>query len=322
MTAAAFWDALDTTPLLEKVKRDRWGRPLIIPPDGGKPKGYTRCTTFAGVLEDQYNLTKWKQRQTAVGVAGRPDLILSVNAHRDDKEALDGLVEDAMTAAKAHAAADIGTAIHKLSEFVDRGEPLPPIPAEYVADLLAYREAMSRFEILGIERFTVLDELKIGGTHDRTVGYEGGRYVFDLKTGDIKWGALKIAIQLAVYAHSKLYDINTGERAPLDVDQDRAIVGHLPAGTGQMTLHWVDISAGWEAVQTVLDTKRWRARKDLFEAWPAAEPNLAALITGAPDRATLDALWARHAARWTDDLTALAAGRVAQLTDGRTAAHV
>ena len=314
------WGSVDTTPLLEKVPRDRWGRPLITPPGGGKPVGYTRCTTFAGVLEDQYNLTAWKQRMTAIGVASRPDLILSVNAHRDDKDALNGYVRDAMDAAKAGAAASIGTSLHKLTEYIDRGQPLPPVPDEYAADLLAYREAMTRLDILGIERFTVLDDLRIGGTHDRTVGYDGGRYIFDLKTGSIDWGALKIAIQLAIYAHSDLYDINTGERAPLDVDQDRAIVGHLPAGQGRMTLHWVDISAGWEAVQTVLDVKRWRARKNLFQQWPPAAPDLPALIAGAPDRATLQALWARNADIWTDDLTALAADRIAAL--GRTTANV
>jgi hypothetical protein len=321
MTAAFDWDSVDTRPLLEKVPRDRWGRPLITPAGGGKPIGYTRCTTFAGILEDQYNLTLWKQRMTAIGVASRPDLILSVNAHRDDKEALNGYVRDAMDAAKAGAAASIGTALHKLTEYVDRCQPLPPVPAEYVNDLLAYREAMTRLEILGIERFTVLDQLKIGGTHDRTVRFEGRNYISDLKTGDVKWGDLKIAIQLAIYSRSQLYDINTGERSELDVDQDRAIVIHLPAGQGQATLHWVDIAAGWEAVQTVLDVKRWRARKGLFEEWPHVEPDLAALIAAAPDWDTLRALWTRHTAAWTDELTALATGRIAEIT-GRTTANV
>lgn len=315
MTTAFDWDTFDTRTLLDKVERDRWGRPLIIPPDGGKPRGYTRCTTFAGILEDQYGLTKWKQRQTAIGVASRSDLILSINAHADDKAAMDGFVEDAMVAAKAGAAASIGTAIHKLSEYVDKGLPLPPVPAEYSGDLLAYREAMSNLDILGIERFTVEDELKVGGTHDRTVGYQGGRYIFDLKTGSIDLGALKIAIQLAIYAHSKLYDINTGERAELDVDQERAIVGHLPAGSGQMSLYWVNIAAGWEAVQTVLDVKKWRARKNLFKAWPTTTPDLAKLIAAAPDRATLQALWSRNAGAWTDELTAQASARIAQIGD-------
>jgi hypothetical protein len=319
MTATFDWDAIDTRPLMEKIERDRLGRPLIIPPDGGKRVAYTRCTTFAGVIEDQYNLTRWKQRMTAIGVAARPDLILAINAHRDDKKALDGYVQDAMAEAKSDAAASIGTSLHKLTEYIDKGQPLPPVPAEYVGDLVAYREQIARLEILGIERFTVLDDLKIGGTHDRTVGFEGGRYIFDLKTGDVEWGDLKIAIQLAIYSRSQLYDINTGARAPLDVDQDRAIVMHMPAGQGVATLHWVDIAAGWDAVQTVLDVKRQRARKRIFQAWPAATPDLPTIIAAVPDPATLRALWARHAAAWTPELTALASARIAQLTAGDAA---
>jgi hypothetical protein len=88
-------------------------------------------------------------------------------------------------------------------------------------------------EILGVERFTVLDDLKIGGTHDRTVRYQGRQYISDLMTGSIEYGALKIAMQLAVYSRSVLYDHRTFERTPLDVDQERALVIHLPAGPGR-----------------------------------------------------------------------------------------
>jgi hypothetical protein len=331
------WAAFDT-PLMEKVDRDHLGRPLIVPPEGGRAVPYTRCTTFAGTIEDEYGLTRWKQRMTAIGVAARPDLILSVNAHRDDKQALDGFVRDAMDAAKAGVAASIGTSLHKLTEYIDRGEPLPPVPAEYVGDLLAYREAMAPLKVTGIERFTVLDDLRIGGTHDRTAEFEGRTYIDDLKTGSIDYAELKIAIQLAIYSRSVVYvapgpakdaagewieytaEQAAAARTPLGVDQDRAIVCHLPAGTGTGSLHWVDIAAGWEAVRTVLDVKRWRSHKRFFEQWPAAEPDLAALVAAAPDPATLRALWERHAAAWTDDLTDLAKTRIAAL--GRTTANV
>lgn len=334
------WASLDTRTLMEKVDRDHLGRPLIVPPEGGRAVPYTRCTTFAGTIEDEYGLTRWKQRMTAIGVASRPDLMLSVNAHRDDKKALDGFVRDAMDAAKAGVAASIGTSLHKLTEYVDRNEPLPPVPDEYVADLLAYREAMARLKVTGIERFTVLDDLRIGGTHDRTAEYEGRRYIEDLKTGAVEYDRLKISIQLAVYSRSVVYtppgpakdaddkwieytaEQAAAARTPLGVDQDRAIVVHLPAGQGHAGLYWVDIAAGWEAVETVRDVKRWRARKDLFEAWPDAAPDLAALIAGAPDRATIEAIWARHVAAWTDDLTDLAKTRITAITAGRDTANV
>ena len=131
--------------------------------------------------------------------------------------------------------------------------------------------------MLHVEQFTVLDELKIGGTPDRVVEYDGQRYIADVKTGSIEYGAGAIAMQLAVYAHSRLYNLRTGERTPLDVHQDRAVVIHLPAGTGTCTLHWVDITAGWEAVQHATWVRAWRARRNLIAPTdtPAAVSNLA-----------------------------------------------
>ena len=54
-------------------KRDRWGRPLIVPPDGGKAVPYTRCTTIADTLDERRALEAWMQRQVAVGLAMRPE---------------------------------------------------------------------------------------------------------------------------------------------------------------------------------------------------------------------------------------------------------
>ena len=35
----------------ETIERDKWDRPLITPPDGGKPVGYTRASTLAKALD-------------------------------------------------------------------------------------------------------------------------------------------------------------------------------------------------------------------------------------------------------------------------------
>src|SRR5689334_2925212 len=70
-----------TTPA-PQVPRDRWQRPLVVPPKGGKPVAYTRCTTFVGCLEDTFNLSRWQQRMVALGLNDRPDLLLAVAAHR------------------------------------------------------------------------------------------------------------------------------------------------------------------------------------------------------------------------------------------------
>jgi PD-(D/E)XK nuclease superfamily len=245
------------------IPRDSYGRPLVTPPGGGRPVAYTRCTTYVGVLEDTYNLSRWQQRMVALGLAGRPDLLLAVTAHGDDRDELNRICADAQEAAAAHAAATTGTALHALTERIDRGQSVGVIPDAYRADLAAYKKTTAELTPVHIEAFTVLDELRVGGTPDRIVEYDGHRYIADVKTGSIEYGMGKIAMQLAVYSRSVLYDHTTGDRTPLDVDLSNAIVVHLPAGEGQCQLHWINIAAGWEAVQLATQVRAWRSRRNL-----------------------------------------------------------
>lgn len=310
---------------IHEVPRDRWGRPLIKPVGGGKPKAYTRATTYVGCLEDTFNLAKWQQRMVALGLAARPDLLLAVSAHSDDKRRLNDICDEAREAAAASSAATTGTALHRLAERLDRGEKLD-IPAAAKADLDAYRKATDGIEWLHIEQITVQDDLSVAGTPDRIGALGGGlAQVYDLKTGSIEWGLGKIAMQLALYAHSALYDIATGQRTPLDVDLERAVIIHLPAGSGTCQLVEVDIAAGWEAVQLATQVRAWRARKDLSRplaeatsniATPNPAPQVDALtvaISQADSADALTALWREHQAAWTDAHTVLAGVRKRQI---------
>lgn len=240
------------------ISRDRWNRPLIIPPDGGKPVPHARWSSYGDVLEDRYNLEKWKVRTAATGLADRPDLLLSVAAHRHDKRKLDSLCDEAIEAAKGSSKATIGTALHALTEAVDRGEALPNLPASAVADLDAYVAATEGLQVVAIEQFVVCDDPQAAGTFDRIVELDGVRYVADVKTGDVKWGIGKIAVQLAGYARSQGYDPASGVRTDLDVDRDRALVVHLPQGEATCTLLWVDIAAGWTGVRMSQQVREWR----------------------------------------------------------------
>jgi hypothetical protein len=241
-----------------EVARDRWGKPLIIPPDGGKPKAYARWSSYGDVLEDRYNLEKWKVRTAATGLAERPDLLLSVAAHRGDKRQLDRLCDQAIEAAKGSSAATTGTALHKLTEAVDAGETLPTLPPSAAADLDAYKAATAHLDVVAVERFVVHDGVEAAGTFDRIVEVDGTRVVADIKTGDVKWGIGKIAVQLAGYARSVGYDPADGSRTPLDVDLERALVIHLPQGQAVCTLLWVDIVEGWRGVEYARQVRAWR----------------------------------------------------------------
>ena len=116
---------------------------------------------------------------------------------------------------------------------------------------------------LFIEQFCVLDKYKIAGTPDRIVEYKGERFIADIKTGRIDHPN-NIAIQLAIYANGNPYDIATGRRGTWgDVNKDKAIIIHLPAGTGLCKLVWIDIAEGWKGVQFAMKVRQWRDKKGL-----------------------------------------------------------
>ena len=130
------------------IPRDRWSRPLITPADGGKPVPYTRMSTLAKALDDKSALTKWKQRQTIIGLAARPDLVQVAQTVKGDDRKLDEIAETAMVAAESERAANLGTALHSLSEQVDAGADIDTLPEWARADMAAYKAALTGIEIL------------------------------------------------------------------------------------------------------------------------------------------------------------------------------
>lgn len=258
-----------TTPAfatLAQVDRDRWGRPLIKQPDG-KAIGYQRCTTFVSCIEDNSNIVKWKLRMVMEGLRLRPDLALRA-AGNDDKKDLNWIADEAMNAAGAHKKADTGTLVHSYTEAFDRGETVTVKP-EHKADLQAYAMATRNHEMLAVETFVVLDDYRVGGTFDRLVRHPTlGVVIGDVKTGDVDWGQLKMAMQLAVYAHGETYDPVTGHRGPLspmgDVNRQKGIIYHLPAGKGICTPYVIDLQLGWEAVGVAVDIHRLRKEKKIM----------------------------------------------------------
>lgn len=246
-----------------EIQRDRYGRPLVVPPRGKKPVAYTRATTIANSLDDPQALTAWKMRMAALGLTARPDLLLAISAAQDDKMAINAYIEQAMEVAGAKSAANIGTALHALTEKLDLGEDLGVVPDQWLPDIRAYESATSGLEKLNIEQFCVLDKYKIAGTPDRIVRYKGELFIADIKTGRIDHPN-NIAIQLAIYAHGLPYDIATATRGVWgDVNQEKAIIIHLPAGTGMCRLHFINIDEGWKGLQFAMKVRKWRDKKGL-----------------------------------------------------------
>src|SRR5574343_431561 len=269
------------TPL--DFRRDRWGRAIIQ----GKP--YGRPSRPAKVIEDQYGLELWARRNVAYGLAHDPSLVARVLAlpskydewSKDDKAAANKIVTDAQAVAKAHKAADIGTALHRITERIDAGETVDA--GIYQADIDAYRQAMAPLAISHVECRMVCHELELAGTADRLVHHDGHHYIADVKTGaDLSYAGLGYATQLAVYAHSVLWDLESDQAMETPpINTDRALIIHLPAGQGRCELQWVDIAQGWEIAHLATPATFTTPPPDI-DAGPTAD-DVKARLASLPD---------------------------------------
>ena len=294
-SSAAQWENAE-------IPRDRWGRPMVMPPKGTKRVAYRRATTFVGCLDDTNGLMKWMSRQVAYGMGQRKDLVLAAAAADPaDKKKIGEIAEKASEHAKGVAgdAAETGTALHSLTERIDRGLPLGVVPQEYQADIEAYRKATESITFAGIETFRVHDEWKVAGTADRIGIIHGRPMIMDIKTGSIDYPH-KMAMQLAMYARSVAYDIATDKRTPdpEPIDLNRGVIIHLPAGQGRCDLYEIDIARGWGACLIAKQVWDWRGRKDLTTLIdptqePAGPATWESLIAGADSVDRLREIWKR-----------------------------
>lgn len=259
------------------INRDRWGRPLIIPPDGGKPKGYTRVSTLAKALDDGTGLTFWKQAMTAIGIGKDRTLQMRVasllakggDTYKEQKGPLREICAQALTLAGSSKAAGAGTAIHEFTEVIDDGIRPEFVPPELLPILKAYDRETVGLKVVDKEVFVVVDELQAAGSLDRLYQFKmpDGRVV----VGDIKTGAsepqypLGVTTQCAIYAHGKRYNPATGERAPLhpDLDPTIGLLVHLPLepdanGKHRCDVYELDLEHGWHAANLALDVRNTR----------------------------------------------------------------
>lgn len=251
-----------------KIPRDRWDRPMIWLPDGSKRVAYARASSYGGQLEDKSALEKWGKRQMLRGAAINPSIIERVpqgparerggEVGYQDKKTLDRLVEQADEAVGSQDKAALGTAIHYGTEVVDLGGSLadltPLVRNRADAYYRACREA--GLVMTSVEQFGVEDVNQVAGTWDRLgyVPFWPGKIqrVLDVKTsGSMDFAGIGFAVQLAEYTRMKRYDPETGERVPHEtMDLDNAIIIHVDREMdGPVTLHKVDVAAGWRYSQ-------------------------------------------------------------------------
>lgn len=304
------------------VPRDRWGRYLLpsLPKTtakGGfgaaskKTAGWTRATTFAKSIADTFALNRWGERMAIKGITMREELYaLAAATPLEDRDALDKIVEDAKRAAGSKKSADLGTALHKFTESLDRGLT-PIIPKPWQRDVAAYRALTAQYGFVipekAIERIVVVDKYNVAGTFDRIakltqdvtlelangpqVILQAGQWVIlDLKTGrDLSYGWNEIAIQLALYAMADAIwnpEDWRYEKMP-KVSQKWALVVHLPVGEAKAQLVALELTHSMEAAQLCWDVRLWRKARTLTHVIGVAEappaPDLAEPVKVAID---------------------------------------
>lgn len=280
---------------------------------------FQRVSTLIKKVEtDRWHLDQWMKRQVLVGAGRRDDLVLAVKSMRPDpvygwtdrqKQEINKLVEKAEEAAKDLDGAITGTAVHTLTERLDRGESLDSVirglPAQAEADLRAY-EALIRlndWQVIEIERTVVNDDLSVAGTFDRVYVIPGlsallgpgdcqyrhgdhgpGGPMGELAvTGDVKTekdplkNGLHIGPQLAIYSRARRMWLpmaaQVGSSATYVsapcVRQDVAVVVHVR--NGHAVPMFVNLTDGWEAA---LAAKAQSIREKHAKSWLVPMPNI------------------------------------------------
>jgi hypothetical protein len=263
------------------VHRDRYDRPLISQPDSGELVPYTRASTMTDVLCDHTGLTKWKTARAMVGIGRRPELMLeAIGLCGADDEVANKLAYDlgsrAASAGDADMKANLGTAIAAIVERHLKGEtPADAGPWQPTVD--AVLRVLGGFEVHGLERFVVHDELCAAGSYDyyaSPLGWmqlPGGSWVgpddpgiIDLKTAQTcRYFDVKFEAQIGgVYHDASPYRVvdsesGAGERYPWSHGAPRwALILHAPAGLDWAQLRWVDVEAGRRSARRAVEQRR------------------------------------------------------------------
>jgi hypothetical protein len=259
------------------------GAPMIVDKEG-KNQRLSRPSGWGKILDDENALVNWKIDRAAIGVATDPALQARYVAVKDgDREALKGLRELAINAGRGAQAADIGTALHAMSErWEDPEDDFDP-PEEYAKSLRVYSKTLEEFGLVSelFEYHVVNLKRGCAGTADRLyrttreivtpdgeIHPPGTLFVGDLKTGkSLDFSLPGYTVQMALYAEGELYDVDKDEFLPTPpINRDWGILVHLPAGQEVCSLIWCDMGVGEWGAGLVADVKQWR------RLWKNVEP--------------------------------------------------
>lgn len=282
----------------DPLQRDRFGRPLLIPAAGGDRTAFTRMSTLAGYVCDDFGLTTWTQRLLAIGYGQREDLTAMVAAlpplndarcdkstltreqlaqDRETKAKLDEYNEQALEAAGRNYKANHGTAVHG---FIQHGHA-EDAPERMRPDVESCYDTFRRrgIEVICSEMFVANDRLRAAGSFDHLVRLPTfGIVIADVKTagGRISGKGLQFGIQLSGYADGEVYDPTDDTRQPLEsltdgerINRNVGLVVHVPLGGARTELYLVDLNLGRRAASIACQVRDARqAASKFMTAYP------------------------------------------------------
>lgn len=284
----------------------------------------TRCvgiSSAAKLAQNDYQITQWIKRMVATGVALDPNLRENIAVHLDNKEMMNRLAEEALSAARARDAADRGTQMHHVMEMVLLGREDRLLTDQQRRDAELLKRTLDRHKLTPvpglIEQFVVWPEYKIAGRFDAVLEKpDGTKILTDLKSSA---NAVRYphstAVQLALYARapyvSTQIDHRTSARTgdecvmrewstmPATLDLDRAYVLLVEPDSTEGDVYQLDINHGWHAAERIMQIIDWRRQLSggkmiatyLPPDLPATEPSILAGIRAATNVEALREIW-------------------------------
>lgn len=266
------------------------GAPMFVDLDG-KNRRASRPSGWGKELDDENALVNWKINRAVEGVAKNPDLAArAVALKEDDREGWGSLREEAINAGRGSQAADIGTAIHAMSErWEDPNDDFDP-GDPYTAHLQAYSAELERLGLVSdlFEYQIVNLTYNAAGTADRLYRLTkplvvptgeilpvGTLIVGDLKTGKkLTYSKPAYAVQMAIYASGQRYDVEADQFIDTpEINQDWGLLIHQPSDEPICEALWVDLAVGHHGAKLVQGVRNWR------RAWRSGEHDMLVAAT-------------------------------------------
>lgn len=231
-----------------KPPRDRYGRPKVILPAGGKTAYYARASSFGEILDDKRALGDWMAALAAAGAARFPGIAQDLREldleDLDDRKKAKAISKELQSLMGRDAKAQRGTELHEATEAVDDGKK-HSVKGELARVVDNYQELMDKvkaehdYQVAASELFGVNDDLLVAGTLDRLAWVDGKLCVVDIKSsGSLAYSMAKFSLQFGSYAGMVRYN---HVDAQLGRDLRGLGVGRLPLLDG----HEVDREVAW-----------------------------------------------------------------------------